>query len=584
MGVFGILKIWMGYQKDKADNPEAQRILGKKIVFLTLVIAIITSIAFPLMNYFKQKPPTPATKEDLEVLERNLINSSSKFAGTGDTRVLFVGSSVYSFDKSNNVIDANLNELKNELKKNNTTIEEIISKNNRLEELIVELSVTDDAFAYAKEMYYVGDLLRVEHVFYYALEDIIESEIENYRMAELKATVLALLKDIQFNDRQAKEYYDLADRIKLEYNESQQSLYSNEAMRMGPSENYDEIKIASFQLIDYSAAKIQLSMYYELTSKALSFFDIIYLRGLKGGSQDDIYEIVNGFASIGKKMDVVANPIVENETSIVRNAILYNSDTIKLIDLFPANKTVEYPFVNKPIISLFASRDGCFQFVLIALSIDQKNGSFELLTLAQVIKDVKMKYPGEEDLIVLGNLNYNCQTNSDDLNSLLPGYSYYTPGNTYKRGYVINCIRSGFLIPFSSRNDYAASVELYNIQEELSLISKQARLISDNYPVWTSFYVNNDNDAMSLDKQLTTYNEAISSEILPAPPVPISRPPVPGSPADPDFPDLPPIKVEFGRPISTSSALKKDGYPDPLKNLPIPKANLSKHEKPKDQK
>ena len=66
VGILGILIVWLGYQKDKTSIPKAKEILGKRILILTLVIAICSSITIPLINHFKPKPPPAATKQDIE--------------------------------------------------------------------------------------------------------------------------------------------------------------------------------------------------------------------------------------------------------------------------------------------------------------------------------------------------------------------------------------------------------------------------------------------------------------------------------------------------------------------------------------
>jgi tetratricopeptide (TPR) repeat protein len=63
VGIIGIVLIWLGYQKDKATKDEAKGILGKRILILTLVVAICNSIAIPLIGHFKEKPPPALTEE-----------------------------------------------------------------------------------------------------------------------------------------------------------------------------------------------------------------------------------------------------------------------------------------------------------------------------------------------------------------------------------------------------------------------------------------------------------------------------------------------------------------------------------------
>jgi tetratricopeptide (TPR) repeat protein len=78
VGIIGIVLIWFGYQKDKTSKPEAKGILGKRILILTLVVAICNSIAIPLIGHLKEKPPPAATKEDVRQIVAEYMGEKPK--------------------------------------------------------------------------------------------------------------------------------------------------------------------------------------------------------------------------------------------------------------------------------------------------------------------------------------------------------------------------------------------------------------------------------------------------------------------------------------------------------------------------
>jgi tetratricopeptide (TPR) repeat protein len=78
LGGLGILLVWLGYQKDKADNPKAKEVLGKRILILTIAVAMVNGIAFPLIKYFEPKPPPGATRQDVEEIVAQYIGEKPK--------------------------------------------------------------------------------------------------------------------------------------------------------------------------------------------------------------------------------------------------------------------------------------------------------------------------------------------------------------------------------------------------------------------------------------------------------------------------------------------------------------------------
>jgi tetratricopeptide (TPR) repeat protein len=77
-GALGVLIIWLGYQKDKTESPKAKEVLGKRILYLTIAVAVVNGVVVPLINHLLPKPPPAVTDQYIDEKFRDYFGEKPK--------------------------------------------------------------------------------------------------------------------------------------------------------------------------------------------------------------------------------------------------------------------------------------------------------------------------------------------------------------------------------------------------------------------------------------------------------------------------------------------------------------------------
>jgi integrase len=76
-------------------------------------------------------------------------------------------------------------------------------------------------------------------------------------------------------------------------------------------------------------------------------------------------------------------------------------------------------FEREPFVARFQAKVGRFTFVLINIHAKPDDAAAEIYALAEVVSHARTRYPGEEDFIVLGDLNADCDYFGEEDSSFL---------------------------------------------------------------------------------------------------------------------------------------------------------------------
>jgi len=166
-------------------------------------------------------------------------------------------------------------------------------------------------------------------------------------------------------------------------------------------------------------------------------------------------------------------------------AYYYDSCKIQLLGqpaIFPDDANDD--FVREPYAARFGTREGDFTFVLITIHTSPKEALHEIDKLHDVVLWAKQHYPGEEEVIVLGDFNASCTYASpeelDQMDIRGPGYTWIIP-DTAKTNLAASkdCAYDRFVVTPTVVPYYSGTWQV-----DMSFDSKR---ISDHYPVWVEF-------------------------------------------------------------------------------------------------
>ncbi len=149
-----------------------------------------------------------------------------------------------------------------------------------------------------------------------------------------------------------------------------------------------------------------------------------------------------------------------------------------------------------PFIAGFKAKNGNFDFILIVIHTDPDEATEKINALPKIMKDVKGKFPSEGDLIILGDLNSDCDCDycSEFLPNPIPDTTWLIQNSADTNVKNTFCTYDKIIISDDTREDHTNVAGVYRFDIKHSLTPEQAVDVSDHYPVYAEFFVDRDRD------------------------------------------------------------------------------------------
>lgn len=249
------------------------------------------------------------------------------------------------------------------------------------------------------------------------------------------------------------------------------------------------IRIASFNIQVFGDAKGTKPYIMATLAAIVQNFHVVAIQEIR--TQDDYFIdnfLRNYVNQNGRAYDKVIGPRLGRSNSTEQYAFLYDTAAI---DVNPRSVyTVNDPddlLHREPLVAMFRVRgppaQQAFTFVLANIHTDPDETDTELDTLGQVYQVVRRTAAGEDDIILLGDLNVDDQ----HLGQLgkLQGVRPIVRGvytNTRQ-----NALYDNIIVHQQSTAEFSGRWGVYNIEKIHGLTREQALQVSDHLPVWAEF-------------------------------------------------------------------------------------------------
>jgi deoxyribonuclease-1-like protein len=258
-----------------------------------------------------------------------------------------------------------------------------------------------------------------------------------------------------------------------------------------PLQNGPTIRIASFNIQVFGDSKASKPYVMQTLAAIIQNFQVVAIQEIR--SQDD-YLIDNFLRQYvntgGRQYDRVVGPRLGRTNSKEQYAFIYDTQAVELNR--QSVYTVHDPqdlLHREPLVAMFRARgpnpQEAFTFVLVDCHTDPDETDQELDALGQVYRAVRQSAGGEDDVILLGDLNVD----DHHLGQLgqLPGVRPIVTGvfsNTRQ-----NKLYDNIVIHTPSTTEFTGRWGVYDVQRLQNLTLDQALQVSDHYPVWAEFSV-----------------------------------------------------------------------------------------------
>jgi hypothetical protein len=134
---------------------------------------------------------------------------------------------------------------------------------------------------------------------------------------------------------------------------------------------------------------------------------------------------------------------------------------------------------------------------LINIHVDPDDANKEINQLDNVVTFAKMKFPDEKDFMIMGDLNADCRYfDEDDRSNKLRSneYVWLIDNNADTNLAKKSCTYDRIIVTQDLINDYAGNCGVLLFDEEYGLNPKEAKKVSDHYPVYCKFHTTKDID------------------------------------------------------------------------------------------
>ena len=251
------------------------------------------------------------------------------------------------------------------------------------------------------------------------------------------------------------------------------------------------IRVATYQLSRLDDVKLANRRVNDVLMRLLPRFDLIALQGVRGKNQGVLVRLVEQLnAASGRSYDFATCPTQQRDAGEHFSAFLFDRARIEVDRL-----TVH--FVDdrqgrlriKPLVGLFLVRGPdpaqAFTFNLINVETDPDHAAAELDVLAEVFRAVRDDGRGEDDVILLGDLESDDQ-HLGQLGKLLGVTPLVSGIPTTARG---TTLLDNILLDRRATSEFTGRVEVVDMMREFELTLPGLQEVSDHLPVWAEFSV-----------------------------------------------------------------------------------------------
>lgn len=259
--------------------------------------------------------------------------------------------------------------------------------------------------------------------------------------------------------------------------------------RGGASER-GHITIASFNIQVFGESKLNKPDAMKILVDVVRRFDVVAIQEVRAKSDDILPRFLALINADGSKYDYAIGPREGRTNSKEQYAFIYDTRTIE-IDR-PSLYVVGDPddmLHREPFVGAFRVKglppDQAFTFTLIDIHTDPDETDVELNVLDDVYVAVRRDGRGEDDVILLGDLNVD-DRHLGELGKL-PNMTWTirgTPTNTRQKAQYDNMV-----FDQTATTEYTGRSGVFNLIDEYGLSEAQALEVSDHFPIWAEFSV-----------------------------------------------------------------------------------------------
>jgi deoxyribonuclease-1-like protein len=251
----------------------------------------------------------------------------------------------------------------------------------------------------------------------------------------------------------------------------------------------DSILVASFNIQVFGETKVADPKVTAILAQIVRKFDLVAVQEVRAKDITFLQRFVGQVNALGVPYDFVIGPRLGRSDSKEQYAYIYDSTRIELdrVSVY----TVKDPddlLHREPLVAGFRTRgvppNEAFTFSLVNVHTDPDEVDRELDVLDDVFRAVRNDGRGEDDVILLGDLN----TDEGRLGQLgaIPFIQYVVSGaptNAHGKTY------DNILFDRRATTEFLGRGGVVDVMRQFNLTLEETLKVSDHFPIWAEFSV-----------------------------------------------------------------------------------------------
>jgi endonuclease/exonuclease/phosphatase family metal-dependent hydrolase len=249
--------------------------------------------------------------------------------------------------------------------------------------------------------------------------------------------------------------------------------------------------VASFNLQAFGPKKAADPFVLQTLAKIIGHFDVVAVQEVRDRSGLALEELRREVSAAGPEYGLVTGPRLGRSRSKEQYAFLYNRQTVTSLGEPYTAPDPGDRLHREPLSARFSARRGTFTFVLVDAHLDPDDVGREMAALEDSLRDVRRRFPEENDFVLLGDLNADCSY-FDAARPRGPfkgeEYRWLIGDGADTTVKATDCAYDRIVVTaLTAGKDFAGEAGTYDFGAALGLSREEAARVSDHFPVWARF-------------------------------------------------------------------------------------------------
>ncbi|MBX7164831.1 MAG: endonuclease/exonuclease/phosphatase family protein [Pirellulales bacterium] len=250
------------------------------------------------------------------------------------------------------------------------------------------------------------------------------------------------------------------------------------------------VRIASFNIQVFGEQKASKTWVMQVLADVVRRFDVVAIQEVRAQQTDVVGQLVAMVNAAGGRYNYVLGPRLGRTSSKEQYAFVYNTLSIELDA--SSVYTVDDPddlLHREPLVAGFRVRgpvpEQAFTFTLVNIHTDPDEVATEVNVLDDVVRAVRNDGRGEDDVILLGDLNADHRHLGElgrmpDVQVAIRDIATNTRGNKEYDNLVFSA---------QATREFSGGAGVFDVQNQYRLSLEQALEVSDHLPIWGEFTI-----------------------------------------------------------------------------------------------